>query len=140
MCVSVCVCHCVCVTWCVCVCVCVCDVVSCVQRSRCNFMPHCLLISDEIVGIALALLGDNCITLHIMQLSLSLSLAPPANSTAPTFTIAPVDTVAITGSRVIIECLGQAHPTPTSSGSSFTTYTSPKRVEFYPLVGSNLTP
>ena len=47
-----------------------------------------------------------------MQLSLSLSLAPPANSTAPTFIIAPIDTVAITGSRVIIECLGHAHPTP----------------------------
>ena len=50
--------------------------------------------------------------LYHTTLSLSLSLAPPTNSTAPTFTIVPVDTIAIAGSRVIIECLGHAHPTP----------------------------
>ena len=44
--------------------------------------------------------------------SLSLSLAPPSNFTAPAFTIIPVDTVAITGSRVVIECLGHAHLEP----------------------------
>ena len=64
-------------------------------------MPHCLLIRDEIVSIALS-----------SFISPSLSLAPPANSTTPTFTIVPVDTVAVAGSRVIIECLGHAHPTP----------------------------
>lgn len=44
----------------------------------------------------------------------STSSAYPVNTTsAPTFTVTPVNTLAYVGTRALIECLGHAHPTPT---------------------------